>query len=495
MLKISLATPPPPVTDTNVLARALQQISDYTQKFSAEHARAEKLAGENLEWQKKFSQTAGEKPATLQTLQVENEKMRVQIADLHDALATAPNVKKLSADLKAAHRQIADLQSAAADDAKHLRKLTTERDELQAKLETASRKFENQTTAAMKSARSEIADLQAAVADREQRLKKLTQAQDDLQAKFAATGQKLEAKVSADLEDARRQIAELKATVASREKQVRSLTQERDDLRTKLAAASRKNPPAENSGAELAALKAELERLRSRVAVDEAAAVPFTAEELALFRQPVPQPAKIEPSPKASAEIRAATTELAASAQRHFSNQEYDQAEADYRKILEHDQNNGLALANLATIELQANKLELAEQHIRAALAQSPDDAYNLSTLGYLKFRQEKFDEALDILNRAAKLDPNNPEILNYLSGVLGQKGLRQQAESALRRAITINPNYAPAHHNLAVIYLSQTPPVPALARWHYQKTLEAGQPRDPALEKKLAKEGAPVAP
>jgi len=41
-------------------------------------------------------------------------------------------------------------------------------------------------------------------------------------------------------------------------------------------------------------------------------------------------------------------------------------------------------LANLATIELQENKLADAEKHITAALAESPNDAYNLSTLGYL---------------------------------------------------------------------------------------------------------------
>ena len=37
---------------------------------------------------------------------------------------------------------------------------------------------------------------------------------------------------------------------------------------------------------------------------------------------------------------------------------EFDAAEADYLKILQHDQNNAIALANLATIELQQGKLD-----------------------------------------------------------------------------------------------------------------------------------------
>jgi Flp pilus assembly protein TadD len=143
---------------------------------------------------------------------------------------------------------------------------------------------------------------------------------------------------------------------------------------------------------------------------------------------------------------------------------------------------------------MQENKLDDAEKHIKAAVAQSPDDAYNLSTLGFLKFRQEKFDDALDALSHAAKIDPNNPEIQNYLGVTLSHKGLRQQAETALRKAIALDANYAPAHNNIAVIYLSQTPSLPQLARWHYQKALDAGQPHNAELEKMLAEKGAPVA-
>jgi len=98
-------------------------------------------------------------------------------------------------------------------------------------------------------------------------------------------------------------------------------------------------------------------------------------------------------------------------------------------------------------------------------------------------------------LSRAAQLDPKNPEIQNYLGVTLSHKGLRQQAENALRQAIELNPDYAPAHNNLAVIYLNQDPPSPMLARWHYLKALDAGQPHNPDLEKMLDAKGAPASP
>ena len=288
-----------------------------------------------------------------------------------------------------------------------------------------------------------------------------------------------------------------KPDLAAFEARIRSLSQERDDLMAKLDSVSRKNSRSKNAAvaAQVAALNDEVKTLRSRLAVNEAKAVPYTPEELALFRQSMPQPGTVEPVRKSIHELPAGAAELVASAQQHFARREFDQAAADYQKILDRDQNNGLALANLATIELQQDKLADAEKHIKAAIVQSPDDAYNLSTLGYLKFRQEKYDEALNALSRAATIDPENPEIQNYLGVTLSHKGLRAQGETALRKAIQINPAYAPAHNNLAVIYLSQEPPLPQLARWHYQKALDAGQPRNPDLEKMLADKGAPVAP
>ncbi len=237
-----------------------------------------------------------------------------------------------------------------------------------------------------------------------------------------------------------------------------------------------------------------MKTLRARLAVDEAQAVPYMPEELALLKSSASVPAANTSGRKKSInELPKGSALLVAEAQNYFSAGDYDKAEADYRQILQRDPKNAPALANLAAIELQENKLADAETHITAALAQNPDDSYTLSTFGYLKFRQEKFDEAFDALSRAAKLDPQNPQIQNYLGVTLSHKGLRAQAETALRKAIQLAPNYASAHNNLAVIYLGEKPPMAELARWHYQKALELGQPRNPDLEKMLADMGAPV--
>jgi tetratricopeptide (TPR) repeat protein len=276
------------------------------------------------------------------------------------------------------------------------------------------------------------------------------------------------------------------------EARIRELTQERDALLANLGLANQRLSGKKKTDAavQLDQLTDQVRTLRERLAVAEAQPSPYTPEELALLKQAAPQLVTGPAQKKSIKQLPAGSAGLVAEAQSFFTAKQYDRAEADYLKILQQDENNGLVLGNLAAIEMQEDKLDDAEKHIKAAIAQDPDDAFNLATLGYLKFRQEKYDEALDVLSRAAKLDPQNPEIQNYLGVTLSHKGLRPQAEAALRKAIELNPEYAAAHNNLAAIYISQTPPLVELARWHYQKALEAGQPHNPELEKALA---APV--
>ena len=280
---------------------------------------------------------------------------------------------------------------------------------------------------------------------------------------------------------------------------IRELTQERDNLLGQLGEANKQlyGAKKQDAIAQIDDLTDQVRTLRARLAVDEAQPVPYTPEELALLKQPAPLLANRNAEKKSISELPSGSAELVAAAQAYFSAKQFDKAEANYLKILQLDEKNPLVLANLAAIEMEQGKLDDADKHITAAVAQNSNDAYNLSTLGYLKFRQEKYDEALDALSRAAKLDPQNPEIENYLGVTLSHKGLRTQAETALRKAIELDPNYAAAHNNLAAIYISQKPPLVELARWHYQKALAAGQPRNPDLETALGLNSgvAPVNP
>ena len=499
--------------NTNGVASLRRQLSAALDKYSAEHGRADKLTADNAALQgelKRLTQSASE----LASLRRDNDRLKSELAALPAVAGDKKSAKALATQLKAANSRIDTLQAALDRNTKDMaavrRQLAAAHDK-SAAAQAGADKLALDNAALQRELRQAGPDVRALDAlRRENEFLKSRLAARQPSAADAASAKALAAQVK----DLNAQIAALQATAqaAAREKgaledqvrqlsaqadqaraanlqgRIRDLTRERDDLARKLANAGKKNSGKAGKPPE-AALTNELAVLRARVEVAEAKPAPYSAEELALMRDAAPQPKAGQRSVR---ELPSGASELVVSAQRHFANHEFDAAEADYQKILERDQNNGLVLANLATIELQEGKLADAEKHIAAALAASPDDAYNLSTFGYLKFRQEKYDEALDALSRAAKLDANNPEIQNYLGVTLSHKGLRVQAETALRKAIQLNPQYAPSHNNLAVVYLNQTPPMPMLARWHYEKAVAAGQPRNPDLEHLLADKGAP---
>ena len=63
-----------------------------------------------------------------------------------------------------------------------------------------------------------------------------------------------------------------------------------------------------------------------------------------------------------------------------------------------------------------------------------------------------------------------------------------EASEQELRRAVELDPDYADANFNLAVLYLRRTPPLVELAHRHYQRALDLGTARDPLIEGQLAK-------
>ncbi|MDB6110055.1 MAG: Tetratricopeptide 2 repeat protein [Pedosphaera sp.] len=278
---------------------------------------------------------------------------------------------------------------------------------------------------------------------------------------------------------------------AATDAKIRQLEAQRDELQKSLDAAT-KEPRGRKQGKEAAARIAELTRqlaaLHARIEVFEARQVPYSPEELALFK--LPENALVTsahaPSRKALKDLPPATAKLVSDAQRFMAGGELDKAEETCLQILKLDDQDVVVLDKLAAIQIQLNHWEEADKHVRQALAINPDDAYGLTVLGELKFRQQKYDEALEALSHAAKLSPQDPEIQNFLGLTLSEKGMRGPAETALRKAIQIDPGYGNAHNNLAVIYVTQKPPLLELARWHYQKAIAAGHPKNLELEKLL---------
>jgi Flp pilus assembly protein TadD len=178
---------------------------------------------------------------------------------------------------------------------------------------------------------------------------------------------------------------------------------------------------------------------------------------------------------------------LMADAMRASMERDYAKAEQKYREILHQDENNVYVLAHLAEAQFAAGHLDDCEKTVLKALALDADDAASLYFLGILRYRQEKLDAALDALSRSAQLNPTNSSTQTYLGCVLDEKGNHAGAETALRKALELDPRSPEANYNLALVYATETPASPALARWHYERALALGHPRNPGLEKTLS--------
>jgi tetratricopeptide (TPR) repeat protein len=284
--------------------------------------------------------------------------------------------------------------------------------------------------------------------------------------------------------------APISAAAPNDNTRMKQLESERDDLQKRLAAANKELYGKKGKGAEgrVENLENQLAIMRVRLEVFEARAIPYSAEELAMLKPPEPKLAEVDPKAgkKSIKELPPGAATLVAEAQRCFAAKQYDKAEAAYLQVLQQDQKNVPTLANLAMIQVKEQHYPQAETNIKQALGVDPEDAYSLFVLGTLKFNQAKYDEAQDALSHAAKLDQQNAEVQNLLGLTLSEKGMRIPAEAALRKAVQLQPNYGDAHYNLAMVYATQHPPAPELARWHYQKAIAAGLPRNPDLEKRF---------
>jgi Flp pilus assembly protein TadD len=510
--------PPAASVSATPVAAPAAATAELESQLSALHEQVRRLQTDNETLQSKLKEALTAQPAAvsprefaqvqeqLRFLMKENDLLKVSLTQEHGGAATGVDAKSfelLKQALAEANQKLAG-QTARAD------KLTLENQALQTRLQSLLASADaaealRQENELLKKQVASLKSAPAAAIATADTGSELAKAQTQIAALQSVAEVNSLEKMA--LENRVNQLQHLTVnpapvvagpSQAENEARIRELEQERNELLARLGDANQKlyGRKGQNAAAQIDALAQQVDTLRARIAVDEAQPIPYTPAELALFKQSVPQlTANPNAEKKSVRELPTGAASLVAEAQNHFSAREYDKAEADYQEILRHDENNGLALANLAAIELEENKLDDADKHIQAALAQSPNDAYNLTVLGRIRFSEAKYDEALDALSRAAKIDPQNPDIENYLGVTLAQKGLRAQAETALRRAVQLDPNYGSAHNNLAVIYLTQQPPMVELARWHYEKALAAGQPHNPALEKMLAEKGAPVNP
>jgi len=85
--------------------------------------------------------------------------------------------------------------------------------------------------------------------------------------------------------------------------------------------------------------------------------------------------------------------------------------------------------------------LDEAEQMIKLALQADPNNGAYIDTLGWLEFRQGKFDQALsDLLRAAQKLTREDPVVLEHVGDACAKLNKLAQALDAWQKALNLDP-------------------------------------------------------
>lgn len=151
-----------------------------------------------------------------------------------------------------------------------------------------------------------------------------------------------------------------------------------------------------------------------------------------------------------------------------------------------------------------------AEAQFRKVLAMNPENASALNYLGYmLADRDVRLEEALELIRRAVELDPHNGAYLDSLGWVHYRLGNLDEAERYLRRALERVPRDPTVNDHLGDVYFRQGKLKEAIAQWEVSlKEWQAGSKAELDLEEvgkvqkklegakiRLAKESSKAAP
>ena len=100
---------------------------------------------------------------------------------------------------------------------------------------------------------------------------------------------------------------------------------------------------------------------------------------------------------------------------------------------------------------------KLAEETLRNILKKTPENPIALNNLGYYLLEQnEKIAEAIELIQKAVKIDATNSSYLDSLGWGFYKLGKLDQAEKYLKNAIRINTTSPIIYEHLGDVYLKQ---------------------------------------
>lgn len=135
----------------------------------------------------------------------------------------------------------------------------------------------------------------------------------------------------------------------------------------------------------------------------------------------------------------------------------------------------------------EAGRIREAEAALREVLARDPADANALNALGYLfADRGERLDEAVDLVQRALKIEPGNPSYLDSLGWAFFKQGRLDQADAPLTEAAASVPGNSVIQDHLGDLRFRQRRFADAVQAWERALAGDGVAVDRAVIEKKL---------
>ena len=111
---------------------------------------------------------------------------------------------------------------------------------------------------------------------------------------------------------------------------------------------------------------------------------------------------------------------------------------------------------NIALIYIAKGENEKAATAMKDARKENPDDLGLLISEANIMLKLDKRDEFKRLMEEATTKDPSNPELQYNLGVIAAEGGDDESAMMYYKKAIELNPDYADAHNNMAVLILEK---------------------------------------
>jgi tetratricopeptide (TPR) repeat protein len=126
----------------------------------------------------------------------------------------------------------------------------------------------------------------------------------------------------------------------------------------------------------------------------------------------------------------------------------FDDAEQEFRKVLDADPNNGPVLNYYGYMLADRGiRVDEATSLIQRALKQDPNNGAYLDSLGWAYYKQNKLVEAEENLRKAIEREGNDPTILGHLADVYLKLGQNERAAELFERSLAEWQKASPADY------------------------------------------------